>query len=283
MLTIDVEEHYQVSAFNNAIARSDWEKHQSRVENNTLTLLELFEKCNAKATFFVLGMVAEKYPNLVKDIQKQGHEIASHGYSHRLIYEQSPKVFRQETETSKKLLEDITGEKVHGYRAASYSITKNSLWALDTLIELGFTYDSSIFPVKHDRYGIPNTPKHAYTLKRKRSNKSITEIPLSTKSILGYTLPIAGGGYFRLFPYSFTEWALASINKSEKQPFIFYLHPWEIDHEQPRIKASRLSEFRHYNNLEKCQNRLEQLLNKFEFASVQDTLSTIDLSHEELI
>ncbi len=277
MLTVDVEEHYQVSAFKDAISRDNWHKHESRVVQNTQSLLELFASKNLKATFFVLGMVAEKHPELVREIHAAGHEVASHGYSHKLIYEQTPEVFYSETEKSKKILEDIIGTQVYGYRAASYSITEKSLWALDTLIELGFEYDSSIFPVKHDRYGIPNTPTHAYTLER-GEGKSITEIPLSTKPMFGYTLPIAGGGYFRLFPYQFTEWALGSINKSQRKPFIFYLHPWEVDAEQPRIKASRLSEFRHYNNLDKCKDRLEKLINKFEFSTVRKVMENTSVT-----
>lgn len=277
MLTVDVEEHFQVSAFSNAIDRKEWHKQESRVENNTQKLLELFSQHKVTATFFVLGMVAEKYPQLVNAIKTAGHEVACHGYSHKLIYNQSPDEFKQETIRAKQILEDITGDKILGYRAASYSITNRSLWALDTLIEVGFTYDSSIFPVKHDRYGLPNTPKFSYNLKRLENNKSITEIPLSTKAIGKYQLPIAGGGYFRLFPYAFSEWALASINKKNK-PFIFYLHPWEIDPEQPRINASMLSEFRHYNNLNKCKSRLIKLLNKFSFVSIQEHLSNNPIS-----
>lgn len=272
MLTVDVEEHYQVSAFNNAIDRSDWSKQESRVEKNSHNLLELFDKHNVKATFFVLGMVAERYSKLVTDIQAQGHEIACHGYSHKLIYTQTPEEFKQETEKSKKLLEDITGIKINGYRAASYSITKKSLWALDTLIELGFEYDSSIFPVKHDRYGMANTPVDLYQLKRPSNEKTLTEIPLTAKSIGKYNLPVAGGGYFRLFPYWFTQWALRSINEKEDRPFIFYLHPWEVDPEQPRIKASKLSEFRHYNNLHKTTGRLNKLLSAFNFVTISETL-----------
>lgn len=273
ILTVDVEEHYQVSAFNNAIDRQDWNKQESRVEKNTHKLLEIFSKYNVNATFFVLGMVAERYPNLVKEIQSENHEIACHGYSHKLVYTQTPQEFKDETKRSKQLLEDITGKAVNGYRAASYSITKQSLWALDTLLELGFEYDSSIFPVKHDRYGMAGTPTKIYNLKRPYSEKTLTEIPLTAKAIGKYNLPIAGGGYFRLFPYWFTQWALRSINEKEGRPFIFYLHPWEVDPEQPRIKASKLSEFRHYNNLHKTTDRLTNLLSTFNFTSINEMLT----------
>ncbi|MCP5006760.1 MAG: DUF3473 domain-containing protein, partial [Planctomycetes bacterium] len=220
---------------------------------------------NIKGTFFILGWVAEKYPELVKDIDTDGHEIACHSYRHRLVYDCSPHEFRNDLVKARDILEDITGKKVFGYRAPSYSITSKSLWAFEILSELGFTYDSSIFPISHDRYGIPDSPRFKYAL----PDHDLTEYPISTAKILGTKVPVSGGGYLRLFPYWFTKFALRKINHSESQPFIFYIHPWEIDPEQPRIKgASTFSRFRHYNNLEKTEKRFTRLLQDFQFAPI---------------
>ncbi len=270
-LSVDVEDYFQVSAFENAIDREQWEQLPLRVEQNTQRLLELFEQKSVKATFFILGWVADKVPNLITDIADAGHEIACHGYSHKLIYNQSKKEFADETIRAKSLLEDISGKKVNGYRAASYSITRKSLWALDILAEAGFEYDSSIFPVVHDRYGLPGSPEGIYYFETESGQKLI-EYPLTTVKVGPLTLPMAGGGYFRLYPYWFTHLNLAQINKKTRKPFIFYLHPWEIDAKQPKIQAGMLSRFRHYNNLDKCEGRLEKLLNFFKFTSIQDVL-----------
>ncbi|MDK8464250.1 XrtA system polysaccharide deacetylase [Marinobacter sp. SS13-12] len=270
-LTIDVEDYFQVAALAEAVDRNDWASMEYRVEANTDRLLELFSQRGVKATFFTLGWVAERSPELVRRIQKAGHEIASHGYSHQLVYNQTPDVFRDETRKSKQLLEDITGEPITGYRAASYSITAQSRWALDILCEEGFTWDSSIFPVHHDRYGMPGTPHEPYRLEAPGGG-TLIEFPLSTCPLGNYRLPIAGGGYFRLYPYWLSRWGLGKINRAG-QPFIFYLHPWEIDTGQPRLKVKPLSRFRHYNNLNKCMGRLEQLLEDFRFGSVSDVLS----------
>ncbi len=214
--------------------------------------------------------------NWSETIAARGHEIACHGFSHRLVYEQSPIEFREETLRSKKLLEDITGSAVLGYRAASYSIVSKSLWALDVLVELGFIYDSSIFPVRHDRYGIPNAERVPYRMSTP-NGASIVEWPLATAMILGCRLPVAGGGYFRLLPYWISRWGLASINRRERRPFIFYLHPWEIDPGQPHVSASWLSRFRHYTNLEKCEERLRRLLGEFRFGTARDSLVQLGL------
>lgn len=270
-LTIDVEDYFQVAALAEAVDRNDWSSMEYRVEVNTDRLLDLFSQRGVRATFFTLGWVAERSPELIRRIQKAGHEIASHGYSHQLVYQQTPEVFREETRKSKQILEDITGEAVTGYRAASYSITAQSRWALDILCEEGFTWDSSIFPVHHDRYGMPGTPHEPYRLEAPGGGK-LVEFPLSTCPLGSYRLPIAGGGYFRLYPYWLSRWGLGKINKAG-QPFIFYLHPWEIDTGQPRLKVKPLSRFRHYNNLNKCMGRLEQLLEDFRFGSVSDVLS----------
>ncbi len=278
-ITIDVEDYFQVSAFAEVVETSKWDSFPLRVETNTHNILNLFDEVDVKGTFFVLGWVAERLPGLVTEIASRGHEIASHGYSHQLIYNQKPEVFKQETFRSKQLLEDIIQQPVRGYRAASYSITAQSKWALDTLIEAGFVYDSSIFPIKHDRYGMPGAPDYPHRLVREESG-SIIEFPLSSLSLGAYRLPVAGGGYFRLYPYFLSRFFLNCVLKQTKRPFIFYLHPWEIDPGQPRIEASRLSKFRHYNNLESCEDRLRKLLKDFEFTTVDDVLHTMSMFEE---
>ena len=275
-MTVDVEDYFHVASLAPNIHRDSWTSRESRVVDNTHKLLALFEEFDVRGTFFVLGWVAERYPQLVKDIAARGHEIACHGFSHRLVYEQSPEEFSDEAIRSKNLLEDITGSAVIGYRAASYSIVRKSLWALDILVELGFVYDSSIFPVHHDRYGIPNSPRIPHRMST-LNGKSIVEWPLATAELFGCRLPVAGGGYFRLFPYWFSRWGLASINRRDLRPFVFYLHPWEIDPAQPRVAASRLSRFRHYTNLEKCEARLRRLLGEFKFGTARDGLVQLGL------
>ena len=275
-LTVDVEDYFHVAAFSSNISRDSWDTIESRVEKNTKTLLTIFEQFDVRCTFFVLGCVAERNPQLVKDIARMGHEIACHGYSHRLVYEQSPEDFFKETQHAKELLENITGSAIVGYRAASYSIVQESLWALDILVDLGFLYDSSIFPVHHDRYGIPNAERTPHRMLTP-TGKSIVEWPLSTAKVFGFRLPVAGGGYFRLLPYWVSQWGLESINRREQKPFIFYLHPWEIDPAQPRVAASRLSRFRHYTNLDQCELRLRRLLGKFQFGTARESLLQMGL------
>ena len=274
-LSVDVEDYFHVSAFAKSIDQKDWDKYPLRVENNTRRLLDLFDEYEVKATFFVLGWVAERANGLVKEIAARGHEVACHGFSHQLVYNQSPEVFREETIRSKHLLEDITQAPVRGYRAASYSITNRSRWALDILVEAGFEYDSSIFPVRHDRYGIPDTPDFPYRIETPNGN-SLVEFPLSIAKYLNFSLPVAGGGYFRLYPYTLTKAGLTQINR-KLQPFIFYLHPWEIDPDQPRISAGWFSRFRHYNNLDKCESRLRKLLSDFKFDTTSNVLTTLGL------
>lgn len=270
-MTVDVEDYYHVSAFEKTIAPSAWDRWPSRVDRNTRWLLDLFERHDVKATFFVLGWVAERHRQLIADIAARGHEIASHGYSHRLVYNQTPEVFRDETLRSKELLEDIVQRPVVGYRAASYSITRRSLWALDTLAELGFEWDSSIFPIRHDRYGIADSPTAPYQLTTPKGYR-LTEFPLSTANIGPLRLPAAGGGYFRLYPYWLSRQLLKRA-ADQGGGAIFYLHPWEIDPEQPRVEgASALSRFRHYNNLEACPGRLTRLLGDIKFTTVADVL-----------
>ena len=267
---------FQVSAFANSIDQKEWGNHPLRVENNTHRLLDLFDEHQHKATFFILGWVAERKKELVLEIARRGHEVACHGYSHQLVYNQTPDVFQEETIRAKNILEDIIQQQVRGYRAASYSITEKSQWALDILAEAGFIYDSSIFPVRHDRYGMPDTPEHPYRLKTPSGN-SIIEFPLSTAKIINFRLPVAGGGYFRLYPYWLSRMGLRQINRQQK-PFIFYLHPWEIDPDQPKIAASWFSRFRHYNNLDKCESRLRNLTADFQFGTTWEVLSDLGLT-----
>jgi polysaccharide deacetylase family protein (PEP-CTERM system associated) len=285
-MTVDVEDYYHVAAFAKVIQPSDWDKWPSRVEQNTERLLQLFDDHQIKITFFILGWVAEKYPALVKTIRQQGHEIASHGFSHQLIYKQTPEVFRAETAKSKHILEDLAQTPITGYRAASYSITRKSLWALDILAELGFTWDSSIFPTRHDNYGIPGSPEEPYRIVT-TSGAELVEFPLTTAKVLGQSIPAAGGGYFRQYPYALSKWLFERASLNQTKPQIFYLHPWEIDPEQPRVpNASWFSNFRHYTNLKRCLPRLEQMIRDFQFGTMSESLGTINvtqkLSIEEL-
>ena len=270
VLTIDVEDYFQVAALSKSIPVSSWGSISTRVERNTHRLLDLFDEHDVKATHFVLGWVAERYPDIVKKISERGHEVASHGYSHQLIYNQKQKVFKEETVKSKCILEDITGLPVLGYRAASYSITNKSLWALDVLAEAEFKYDSSIFPVHHDNYGIPGSPTEPHII-TSPNGRELIEYPLTVYKLMGQALPVAGGGYFRLYPYWLSQYFYRQINKANKS-FVFYMHPWEIDPEQPRVKASWFSEFRHYNNLHKCEDRLTKLIKTFPFTTMEKSL-----------
>lgn len=263
-MTIDVEDYFQVSAFDDVVSRDSWDTMPTRVVANTERLLAIFDEHRVKATFFVLGWVADRFPALVSAIAEAGHELASHGYAHRLVYDQTPDTFREDVRRAKRLIEDRSGQPVLGYRAPSYSITRRSLWALDVLVEEGYTYDASIFPIRHDRYGIPDAPRHTHPMSRAAG--PLTEAPPSTVRLASMNLPVAGGGYFRLLPYQWTRWGIGRINKKEGKPAIFYLHPWEIDPDQPRLQASALSRFRHYRNLDKTEPRLRRLLSEFHFA-----------------
>jgi polysaccharide deacetylase family protein (PEP-CTERM system associated) len=362
-LTIDVEDYFQVHAFSDVIKFEDWGNYECRIERNIDRLLEVLNSVRSpqnlvahslnnsltqrvKATFFVLGWIAERYPDLVQRIQKEGHEIACHGYSHKLVYTQSEDEFRQDIRKAKAILEDITGSEVVGYRAPSYSITNKSRWAFDVLVEEGFKYDSSIFPIHHDFYGIPNAPRFPFAVSlngnencefsmlncelgtaapqhgstaafsnsltqspdnlafKPQSSVLMTshvsdpqggstaaplegvtpnsalstqhyllEFPVSTVRLLGQNLPISGGGYFRLFPYSVIRRSLKGINQREKKAFLFYIHPWEIDTDQPRIGGlSFRSKFRHYVNLDKTEDRFRKLLGDFQFSTIHQIL-----------
>ena len=277
-LTIDVEDWFQVAAFFDRIERQTWHGLESRVERNTERLLGLLEPRGIKATFFVLGWVAERVPELVRRIAAAGHEIACHGYSHELVYRQTPAVFREETRRAKGLLEDILGSRVQGYRASTYSVTRASLWALDIIAEEGFGYDSSLFPVRHPQYGLPEAPRRPGWIQTPAGH-SLLEFPLSTAPFGPLRVPVAGGGYFRLLPYGFTRMGLKRINRLDRAPFIFYLHPWEVDPGQPRVAgASLTSRLRHYTNLSRCEARLVRLLGEFRFGTVRDSLAEHGLS-----
>jgi polysaccharide deacetylase family protein (PEP-CTERM system associated) len=269
--TIDVEDFFQVQAFAGVINPEDWDQYRLRVEDNTYRILDMLSKKNIKGTFFVLGWVAKKCPQIVKRIADEGHEIASHGMSHQLIYNQSKAVFKKETIDSKSLLEDLCQKEVIGYRAATYSITEASKWALDIIYDAGFKYDSSIFPITHDNYGMQLKDIDPHILTTDTGNKLI-EFPISVYRFFGKNIPVAGGGYFRLFPYALTKTLLNRVNKSNRH-FLFYLHPWEIDPGQPVIdNAGWKSKFRHYNNLQKTEGRLNCLLSDFNFDTMANVL-----------
>jgi polysaccharide deacetylase family protein (PEP-CTERM system associated) len=258
-MTVDVEDYFHVTALASALPRSGWDRLEYRAERNTRAVLELFAGHGVQATFFVLGWVARRSPALVREILAAGHEIASHGMTHELVYKQSPELFRSETRDAKALLEDICGQRVRGYRAASYSITARSLWALDILAELEFDYDSSVFPVRHDIYGMRNAPRTPWL----HGSRPLLEVPLTTVEVAGVRLPCAGGGYFRILPYALTCAALRRVNTVDALPTVFYFHPWEIDPGQPRIRTRLLSTLRHYTNLGRMEGRLRRLLRDF--------------------
>ena len=282
-MSIDVEDYFHVSVFDGLVPRAKWDDMESRVVANTMRLLEIFREYRVRSTFFILGWVGERHPQLVAAIAGEGHEIASHGYAHRLIYDQTPAAFRDDVRRAKAILEDACGRPVVGYRAPSYSITPRSLWALDVLAEENYEYDSSIFPIRHDRYGIPVSARRPYSIER--NGRSLIEVPGSTTKVGPLNLPVAGGGYFRLLPYWWTRWGISRVNDIERRPAVFYLHPWEIDPGQPRLSAGRLSRLRHYRNLEHTEARLRQLLTDFRFDAI-DTLvanaRTAPLSHGHL-
>jgi polysaccharide deacetylase family protein (PEP-CTERM system associated) len=273
-LTIDVEDYFHVSVFDGVVPRSEWDRLESRVCRNTDRLLALFAQHGVRGTFFVLGWVAERHPDLVRRIAAGGHEIASHGFGHRLVYDQTPAAFRQDVRRSKQLLEDAAGVSVRGYRAPSYSIVPRSLWAIDILIEEGFAYDASIFPIRHDRYGIPVSGRHPYLLER--AGGRITEVPGSTTRVGPANLPIAGGGYFRLLPYAWSRWGIQRVNGVERRPVVFYLHPWEIDPAQPRLPAGFVGRLRHYRNLDRTEARLRQLLRDFAWGPLCSILPAVE-------
>ena len=270
--TVDVEDYFQVSAFESCVQRERWPEFESRVEANTLRIADLLESANVSGTFFILGWVAERFPALVQELRSRGHEIGSHSYWHRLIYSQSPEEFRDDVKRSRDVLQDILGEPVISYRAPSFSITQKSLWALDILAEEGFQIDSSVFPVYHDRYGIAGARPDIHF--QKTTCGQLAEFPPSVFKLGWWNLPVSGGGYFRLYPFAFTRYCLSQVNKRTNHPFMFYIHPWEVDPQQPRLSGpSAMSRMRHYVNLHRTETKLQMLLQEFEFDRVDHIVS----------
>ncbi len=275
-LSIDLEEWFQVYHLREAVRADAWDGYPERINRNTLRLLELLDRCGTSATFFVLGWVANKYPRLIRMIHDAGHEIATHGYSHQMVYELSPENFAAEIRDSKKNLEDIIGGAVHGHRASNFSIVHETLWALDILAEQGIAYDSSIYPVRRERYGIPRAPLYPYRL-RTPAGRDIIEVPLSAFTFLGRRIPICGGGTFRLYPYAATRHFISDRNAHGK-PAVFYIHPWEFDPDQPRQNISWSKSFQHYCNLEKTELKFVRMLSEFKFGTFQKALENSGFS-----
>jgi polysaccharide deacetylase family protein (PEP-CTERM system associated) len=269
--TVDVEDYFHVTALSSVVSPDSWDRRELRVEGNIERLLGILDEHSVRGTFFVLGWLAERHPELVHRIAAAGHEVACHGYSHQLVYTQSQREFREETLRAKGYLEDTLGHAVLGYRAASFSVTRASLWALDVLIDAGFRYDSSIFPIHHDLYGLPGANPEPHRASAP-SGRTIAEFPMSAATFLGVQVPVSGGGYFRILPYWLTRAGLRQINQRCGRPFAFYMHPWEIDPGQPRIKVGAFSRFRHYTNLERCEARLRRVLGDFAFTSMHEAL-----------
>jgi polysaccharide deacetylase family protein (PEP-CTERM system associated) len=262
-MTIDVEDYFHVSAFASHISRDNWDHLPCRVERNIDRILALLDERNVHATFFTLGWIAKRYPQIVRTIIDNGHELASHGYNHLRASDQSPDEFKDDITRSKKLLEDLGGKSVIGYRAPSFSISKRNLWAHDTLQEAGYRYSSSIYPIQHDHYGMPDAPRFKFL---HRGQSGLVELPASTVNLFGRNFPAGGGGYFRLFPYNLSRWLMKRVNQNDRQPCIFYFHPWEIDHEQPRQKNIGMKiRFRHYVNLARTESRVRLLLRDFQW------------------
>ena len=264
-MSVDVEDYFQVSAFQSRIASDAWDEWPSRIERNVDRILKLFDDAGVSATFFVLGWVAQRYPSMVRRIAECGHEIASHGMMHRRASEQDPESFSQDVADARRLLEDVGGLAVAGYRAPSYSIGRHNLWALDCLLNAGYRYSSSIYPVRHDHYGMPEAPRFAFRFEE----DGILEVPVTTCRVLRRQIPWGGGGFFRLYPYALSRWAIRRVNCVDRQPAIFYFHPWEIDPGQPRISGvGPKARFRHYLNLSRMESRLRRLLEDFRWDRV---------------
>ncbi|MCB1735975.1 MAG: DUF3473 domain-containing protein [Gammaproteobacteria bacterium] len=266
-MTIDVEDYFQVSAMEPYVDRAAWDQVTPRVENNTHRILDMLAEHETRATFFTLGWVAERFPALLRRMVAEGHEVASHGWSHVRVINQQPDEFRDDVTRTKALLEDVTGQRVRGYRAASYSIGRDNLWALDVLDETGHDYSSSIFPIHHDLYGMPEAPRFPFH----PEGLSLLEIPVTTVMIGERKLPFSGGGWFRLLPYGAFRWALKRVNRDDGQSAVFYFHPWEIDPDQPRQKGiSAKTRFRHYLNLGRTEARLHRLLDEFSWGRMDE-------------
>ncbi|MCI0547893.1 MAG: DUF3473 domain-containing protein [Candidatus Rokubacteria bacterium] len=271
-LTFDVEEYFHAEAFAGVLRPEEWPGLESRVQRTTDRLLEILAVGSARATFFVLGWVAERHPDLVRRIHGGGHEVACHGHGHRMIQRQSRREFAEDVRRAKAVLEDTTGAAVLGYRAPTFSVMRDTLWSLEVLAEIGLRYDSSIYPITHDRYGIPDAPRFPHLI-RTPGGGEIAEFPLSTVTVAGRRVPVAGGGYFRLAPYRLTAWAIRRLNEREHQPAIVYLHPWEIDPRQPVPSVGWLQHLRHTVNMDKTERRLGRLLRDFAFAPAAEVLA----------
>ena len=269
-MTIDVEDYFQVSAFSKNISRDQWSKHDCRVENNMHRILQLFADNDVRATFFTLGWIAEKYPHVIRSIVENGHELASHGRNHTRVFDQNPTQFAEDISHTKKLLEDLGGVEVKGYRAASFSIDERNLWAYDCLSEAGYQYSSSIYPVEHDHYGMPSAPRFSFFA----NSSGLVEVPISTVRYMNRLWPSGGGGYFRFFPYAISKRLIQTVNEKEQRSAIFYLHPWEIDPEQPKQNNLPLkTRFRHYINLKHTYHRLEKLVQDFKWDRMDSVFS----------
>ena len=265
-LTIDVEDYFQVSAFAPYIDRNHWDTHDCRIEQNVDCILRMLDAQGTKATFFTLGWIAERYPALVRQIVAGGHELASHGYGHQRANDLSEQAFYSDIDTAKKLLEDLSGQEVKGYRAPSFSISEANLWAFDCLERAGYRYSSSIYPVRHDHYGMPNAPRFAHQVRA-----GLLEVPVTTARFFSRNWPASGGGYFRLLPYAASRWLLKQVNRQDRESAVFYFHPWEVDPGQPRIPGiNAKTRFRHYVNLHRTEARLKRLLADFSWSRMDD-------------
>ena len=265
-LTIDVEDYFQVSAFAPYIKRSEWDTRECRIERNVGRILDMLLERETKATFFTLGWIAERYPSLIRRIVAEGHELASHGYGHERASDLTESTFYEDIRVAKQILEDMCGVEVKGYRAPSLSIGVGNLWAFDSLVRAGYQYSSSVYPIQHDHYGMPDSPRFAYQVR-----PGLLEIPITTLRVLDRNLPSSGGGYFRLLPYAMSRWMLNRVNSGDQQPGIFYFHPWEIDVDQPRIDGvDSKTRFRHYVNISRMEGKIKQLLGDFKWGRMDE-------------
>ena len=278
VMSVDVEDYFMVEAFAGSVSRSSWPQWSSRVVANTERVLDLFDRYQVKATFFFVGWIADKFPHLVRDVHARGHELACHSYWHRTVYSLTPQEFRSDTRDAVRAIEDAAGVMVRGYRAPSWSITRNCMWALDILAEEGFLYDSSIYPIIHDLYGVPGGQRFPHDLKCK-NGMPLKEYPPTTVRLFGQNFPAAGGGYLRILPLAYTRWVFRQFEDSYRERVVVYFHPWEIDPAQPRIYDKLKSRLRHYSGLNKTMSKLEFLLSRYRF----DTLIGISHTEESLV
>ena len=268
--SVDVEDYFHVEAFRGVVDQADWASMEQRVEPNTRRLLDLLDAHGVRATFFVLGWVGERSPGLVRDIHAAGHEVGIHGYDHRPITMMTEPEFRRDIRRAKNIVEDLTGEPVLGYRAPTYSVVRDTMWALDVMAEEGLAYDSSIFPIVHDRYGIPDAPRYPWV--EERGERRLAEFPISTVRLFGRNLPFIGGGYLRLLPMPYVRWGARRVTGRERRPLMLYVHPWEIDPDQPVLDVGRVTRLRHYRGLGRVEHRLDELLSTCRFDTVRSVL-----------